>query len=301
MPSWEKQVCQRKALSACATASLVLLVGLLLFVVVYVTLSWQDITEEHSLQDLISDLNDDCRSKATLVTDAAITQSWYTSKNFSQAWSNAGQKAKKPVHQYMEKHHSMAIYMYTNMLHPVMTAGRGGKPPEETFESPSLYFSLSEAIQILKHSQVTCLSTNYRTEALLHLNISDKLVRFSTFILGSDRRDFTRDTSCFEVYTCFGADITHYSALKLNSQVLIPPYEVFKVTDTETDTQKCKVVYTLKSNLNCVYDRKSNMLHPISALPVDGFWLIFAITCIIIVSLLLPFAIMKVLPKDGTL
>lgn len=227
-------------------------------------------------------------------------QKWDTNTSFSQAWSNAERKAKEPAHKYMEKHHSTAIYMYTNIMlqpveHDLEPAERRGKRLRETFESRSLYRSLSEAIQVLKHSQVTCLSTKYRTDTLLHLNISNKLIRFSTFVLGSDRWNFTRNASCFEVYTCFGADITHYSALKLNSQVLIPPYEVFKVTDTETDTQRCKVIYKLKSNLNCVYDRESNALHPISALPLDGFWLIFAIACMIIVSLLLPFVIVKVL------
>ncbi|XP_028453903.1 ecto-ADP-ribosyltransferase 5-like [Perca flavescens] len=302
MPTWDRQTCQRKTVSAFAVTSLVVLVGLLMFVVIYLTLSWQDVIEEHLMQDLTYDLSDDmydeCRSKATVVTDKALMQKWDTSTNFSQPWSNAEKKARDPAHKYMEKHHSVALYLYTNiMLQPVKqdieTAERSRKQLKKTFEP--LHFFLSEAIQILKHSQVTCLQTNYRTETLLHLNISNKLIRFNTFTLGSDGSNFTRNASCFEVYTCFGADITLYSALKLNRQVLIPPYEVFKVTDTETNSQRCKVVHRLKSNMNCVYDRESNALHPISALPVDGFWLIFAITCMIIVCLLLPFVIVKVL------
>ncbi|KAM6941707.1 ecto-ADP-ribosyltransferase 4-like [Lycodopsis pacificus] len=230
--------------------------------------------------DLDDGVDDDCGSKATAVTDKAIMQKWDTHTNFSQAWSDAEHKAREPAHKYMEKHHSMAIYMYTNsMLQPVEQdlEESTGKRQKDTFEPRSLYLPLSEAVQILKHSQVTCLRTYYRTETLLNLNISEELIRFSTFVLGSDGQSFGRDASCFQVFTCFGADVTYYSALKLNSQVLIPPYEVFKVTETETDTQRCKVISTLKSNLNCVYDRESNKLHPISALPVDGFWLIFAI------------------------
>ncbi|XP_032386269.1 ecto-ADP-ribosyltransferase 5 isoform X1 [Etheostoma spectabile] len=304
MPTWGRQTRQRKTVSACAVTSLVVLVGLLMFVIIYLTLSWQDVVEEHLMQNLTYDLKgdtyDECRSKATVVTDKAMMQKWDTSTNFSQPWSNAEKKAKESAHKYMEKHHSVALYLYTNiMLQPVKQnieiPERGRKQLKKTFEPHSLYFFLSEAIQILKHSQVTCLQTNYRTETLLHLNISNKLIRFNTFTLGSDGWNFTRNATCFEVYTCFGADITLYSALKPNRQVLIPPYEVFKVTDTETNAQRCKVVFRLKSNLNCVYDRETNMLHPISALPVVGFWLIFAITCMIIVSLLLPFVIVKVL------
>nr|XP_046264877.1 ecto-ADP-ribosyltransferase 4-like isoform X2 [Scatophagus argus] len=303
MPSWERQACQRKTLAACSITSPLLLVGLLMFVVIHLTFSWQDVGGE-SLQDLNSDLNDimydDCRSPAVVLTDKSTIQMLDTSTNFSQAWSNAEQKAREPAHNYMEKHHSIAIYMYTNIMQQPMkqeleSVERTRKQLSVAFETSSLYFSLSEAIQILKHSQVTCLTTNYRTETLFKLNTSDKLIRFSTFILGSDGWDFTRNASCFEVNTCFGADITHYSALKQNNQVLIPPYEVFTVTDLKTDAQRCKVMYRLKSNLNCVYDRDSNTLHPISALPVDGLFLVFTITCIIILSLFLPFFIVKML------
>lgn len=248
---------------------------------------------------------DDCSTKATVVTDKAIIQKWDTSTNFSQAWSTAEQQAREPAHNYMKKHHSIALYMYTSaILQPVkqvlQAADRTGKPLKNTYDSHSLYFYLSEAIQILKHSQLICLTTNYRTETLFNLSMSNKLIRFSTFILGSNRGYFTENTSCFEVYTCFGADIAQYSALKQNSHVLFPPYEVFTVTDIETDAQKCKVIYRLKSNLNCVYDRESNSLHPISVLPLGGFWLIFTIISMIVVSLFLLFVIVKVLENYKT-
>lgn len=302
MPNWKRQTCQRQTISACVITSLVLLELLLLVCVIYLTLSWQDIVGEDLTFDL-NDTHDDCRSKATVVTDEPVMQTLNTRTNFSQAWSYAEQKAEEPAHDYMEKHHSVAIYMYTNVLQKTtkpdfVNTERTGKQLKETFESRSLYLSLSEAIQILKHSQVTCLHTNYRTQTLLNLNISDKLIRFSTFILGSDGWGLTRNASCFEVHTCFGADVTHYSALKQDSQVLIPPYEVFRVTDIETDAQKCNVIYKLRSNLNCVYDRESNTLHSISALTVDGVWLYLAIICMIIASLLLPFAVVKVLENQ---
>ncbi|XP_063740216.1 T-cell ecto-ADP-ribosyltransferase 2-like isoform X2 [Eleginops maclovinus] len=294
MLSSDNQECQRQ--TACVISFIVLLVGLLMFVVIYLTLSWQDIVGEDVTYDLNEDMYDDCQTKATVVTNEAIMQKWNTSRNFTTTWSNTEQKPREPAHKYMEKHLSTAIYIYTKaMMQPFKsyldTKVIPGKQ-KKTLGPDSLYFSLSKAIQILKHSQVTCLWTNYRTETLLNLNISNKLIRFSTFILGTDGWKFTKNASCFEVYTCFGADITHYSALQLHSQVLIPPYEVFKVTDIDMNTQRCEVLYRLKSNLNCVYDIESNMLHPISALPA---WLIFVVACVIIVSLLLPLVIVKVL------
>uniref|UniRef100_A0A3Q0T1A1 NAD(P)(+)--arginine ADP-ribosyltransferase n=1 Tax=Amphilophus citrinellus TaxID=61819 RepID=A0A3Q0T1A1_AMPCI len=213
---------------------------------------------------------DDCRSEVTVLNDNSMMQKWeFCHKNFSQAWKNAEQHHRKLKHKYLEKDHSSALYMYTkSLLQPVnqnFKSANGTGKLKEMLESHSLFSFLSEAIQILKHSQVTCLSTIFQSESLLHLNISNKQVRFSTFILGSDEWNFTRNISCFEVHSCFGADITYYSALKQNNQVLIPPYEIFKVTDVQTETKECRIIYRLRSNLNCVYNKESNMLHPISS------------------------------------
>ncbi|XP_047432855.1 ecto-ADP-ribosyltransferase 4-like isoform X2 [Mugil cephalus] len=292
MPSWEKQACQKIAISRA-----------IIFIVLLS--STQDVTYDPTDNSLGDDTFEGCKSRATVVTDEDIMQRWDTcSRTFTQAWSNAKQNVSEPMHEYMEKRHSFALYMYTNiMLQSVKqmsaSAERNVKQ-KATFEPHSLYSSLSEAIQILKHSQVMCLSTSYRTETVLHLNTSNKQVRFNTFILGSDERNFTGNASCFELHSCFGADITHYSALKQKNQVLIPPYEVFKVTHTQTGTKSCEVIYRLESNLNCVYDRDSNMLHPISPLPVERFWLIFTIICIVIIFIVIPFVIRKVFYKKTT-
>ncbi|XP_034543146.1 ecto-ADP-ribosyltransferase 4-like [Notolabrus celidotus] len=295
---------QREDSPACVIASLVLLVALLMFGVIFVRLWLQNILEEPSVQDPALDppdsMHDDCSSTAAVVTEEEILQKWDSDKNFSQAWSDAEREARAPAHVYMEKHHSIAVYMFTSVtLQPHKrrrkSSGRTGEQEKETFESRSLYSALSEAVQILRHSQVTCLSTTYTSNTLSSQHISDKLIRFSSFILGSDWLNSTGNTSCFEVYTCFGANVTLYSALKQSSQVLIPPYEVFKVTDIQTNTQECKVLYKLKSNLDCVYDREREKLHPISAFSEGRFWLIFIITCIFIVSLLLICVAVKVL------
>ncbi|KAM6939534.1 T-cell ecto-ADP-ribosyltransferase 2-like [Xenentodon cancila] len=261
-----------------------------------VTGSVEDLTDDHT-----DNIVHDCTSKVTVVTDEAFRQQWDTcSSNFIQASNTLQENLKEPTNDYMEKHHSFALYLYTNMtLQPAIqnfeSAERNVKR-KLPFESRSLYSSLSEAIQILKLSQVTCLSTHYRTEAVLHPNISANQIRFSTFILGSDKRKFTRNALCFEIYSCFGANITYYSAIKEDNQVLIPPYEVFKVSDIQKQTNAtnaCKIVYKLRSNMNCVYDSESNRLFPISVLPLEGFWLSFTLTCSIIISLLLPFVILK--------
>ncbi len=58
--------------------------------------------------------------------------------------------------------------------------------------------------------------------------------------------------------------MTNYSRLDHEKEVLIPPYEKFKVTDVKTKGQKgawCETVFTLKSTgiksyLNCALFKK---------------------------------------------
>ncbi|KAM9857314.1 uncharacterized protein ACBR49_000957 isoform 2-T2 [Aulostomus maculatus] len=298
MPSWLRERCPRKTFLMCAISSLVLLVGLLVFVVLYLISKRHKIVGENLIYDP-SD-NPDCGAEPTVVADAAVIKRWNPNTNFSQTLSEAEQRVKEPAHKYMEKPHVIAIYIYTKTAlrpadHEKEMKAEGSPGERETSEYRFLVSSLSEAIQVLKHSQVTCLDTSYRTDSLFNLNASNEKIRFSSFITGSYEKNMTRSTSCFEIHTCFGADITYYSALKRDSQVLIPPYELFTLIDTQTDTLGCSVVYTLRSDLNCVYDSGRNMLHPISASPTEGFQYVFIITCVIVVCLLVPYVIVKVL------
>lgn len=299
MPLKKEEACQQKV-SACVIFSLVFLEVLLAAFVIYLCLSWKETVGE-STQQLTSDLDDKefagCRAKVTVLSDEAIQQRWETcSANFSKAWSQSEKNLKEPAESYMEKTHSLALYLFTQM---VKQGNKISEPTERNLKQRrnltlvSLYSSLSEAIQILKQNQVICLSTKYGLDTALELNISTGQVRFSTFILGSDVWNFDRNVSCFEIYSCFGANITKYSGLKGINQVLIPPYEVFTLTGIQKQTNSCKVTYKLRSNLNCVYDKEHNQLHSISTLPVEGFWLIFTIICFIILFVLLLCVIVK--------
>lgn len=249
------------------------------------------------VQDTDLDLNPDaCTSKVIVATDRS--RIWNASMNFSQAWSNAEKKATSPVHRYMQKQHSVAIYMYTQAVRrPGRTVLMVAEAPEKqpTSESQPLFSYLSDAIQILKHSQMLCHTTSYSSDTSLNLNTSGKLLRFGTFVLGSGGCRLS-GTTCFQVHTCFGVDISHYSALEEDGQVLIPPYEVFKVTHVPSDSRRGELIHKLESNLNCVYDRESDSLHPISV-TVNQSWVMFGITSMVIVFLYLPFVIVKVLKK----
>lgn len=240
---------------------------------------------------------EDCTSKAVVVADQSAM--WNASTNLSQAWSNAEQEAAPPAHMYMEKQHSVAIYVFTQAVRgpgrTVLTAAEGsGK--QLSSQARALFSDLGDALQVLRHSQRLCHTTSYTTDAPSDPNVSGKFLRFGTFVLGSGGH-LLRGNTCFEVHTCFGANVSHYSALKHNSQVLIPPYELFRVSDGRSDPRRGQVTYRLESNLDCVYDKRSGSLHSIRASSASLSLLIFGIICIVIVFLFLPFVIFKVLKK----
>ncbi|XP_013872093.1 uncharacterized protein LOC106523256 [Austrofundulus limnaeus] len=300
-PPQQKQTCQK----TCLLTSCVSLEALLIFSVIYLSLSWEDIVGESSTRSLTrglsGDMLDDCGSNVFVLDDEVARKKWDTcSANFSRARSSSERNLSRPTHTHMEKHHSLALYLFTStMLQPVDNFESAERASElnRMFEPLSLYSSLSQAVQILKHDQMTCLKTNYRTETVLQHNISGKQARFSTFILGYDQWNFAGNVSCFEIHSCFGANVTPYSSLKHMNQVLIPSYEVFMVTQVLKPTEICKVTFKLRSNMNCVYDRENNKLHSITALPMEGVWLIFTIICLVIMSVLLPCVVWKLHDK----
>ncbi|XP_077379714.1 ecto-ADP-ribosyltransferase 5-like isoform X2 [Festucalex cinctus] len=292
--TWQKSL-------ACVIITSLLLTCLLVFVIIYLLPHSQHISAKNSTQACDS-REDGCNTKPIVLTDVLIVKTMASDWNFSQAWSDAEQKARKPAHEYIEKQHAAAIYMYTKSLlkHPTNKLGISEyqvSNNETIYMDSKLYSFLSEAIQILKHSQVSCLKAIYRTQRHLHVDIS-KQVRFGSFTLVSDKKRLERSSSCFEMNTCFGADISHYAALETNHQVLIPPYEVFKVTGVRPDiTEDCNVTYKLESNLDCVYDTKRKRLHPISAEPAEGLWCVVIITFVITVCIVVAIIIVKTYQK----
>ncbi|XP_077427311.1 T-cell ecto-ADP-ribosyltransferase 2-like [Vanacampus margaritifer] len=293
--SWQRHL-------ACVIITSLLLTCLLVFVIIYLLPHYQCIPAKNSTQACDS-REDGCNTKPIVLTDVLVVKTMASNTNFSQAWSDAEQKARKPGHKYIEKQHAVAIYMYTKHLLKHSTnkseiSEYQASKNETIYMDSKLYSSLSEAIQILKHSQVTCLKAIYRTQRHSHVDISNKQVRFGSFTLASDKRSLKRSSTCFQINTCFGVDISHYSALKTNHQVLIPPYEVFKVSDVHPDiTEDCNIAYKLESNLDCVYDTNTKMLHPISASPAKGLWCVVIVTFVITVCIAVAIIIVKTYRK----
>uniref|UniRef100_A0A3B1JHB5 NAD(P)(+)--arginine ADP-ribosyltransferase n=1 Tax=Astyanax mexicanus TaxID=7994 RepID=A0A3B1JHB5_ASTMX len=156
----------------------------------------------------------------------------------------------------------IALFEYTGSLYKNLNTKMrtGRKDYKTTFGRISLHFLITDGIQHLNPDN-KC-QTTYRFCRDKYVIKGDK-IRFGGFTsssLNSKLDTFGRET-CFIIETCFGADISELSHFKKEAEVLIPPYEEFKVDLAEKEIPEelsdCRQVYKLKStkikknNMNC--------------------------------------------------
>ncbi|XP_071261120.1 erythroblast NAD(P)(+)--arginine ADP-ribosyltransferase-like [Salvelinus alpinus] len=198
---------------------------------------------------------------------------------FKEAWMNAEECANNVEKRFKEENaqynskeltrdHIKAICAYTAEepeIYLVFNQAVRTNRTEYTtsFQFHSLHFLLTDAIRLLKLNQKFC-HTTYRRTNMEFVSKVNKVIRFGFFASSSFLKNLTHfgEKSCFEIKTCFGADLKSFPKLgNREKEVLIPPYEVFRVTAVlKKENYKnlwCDVVYTLKSitkprsNLNC--------------------------------------------------
>nr|XP_017210147.2 NAD(P)(+)--arginine ADP-ribosyltransferase 2-like [Danio rerio] len=215
-----------------------------------------------------------CTKKmADLVKTKYLPKELNNSKSFKEAWKVAERSFKKPENN-LTNNHSIAIYLYTGLklFRDFNNATHHGRQnyTNEKYDWYSLHFLLTEALQILKTTQNRCFDTFRGTKS--EYELLDNTVRFGSFASSSYIRNkamFFGSVSCFEIHTCAGADITDYSMLDREKEVLIPPYETFRVTETKTRKKQkdlwCNTVYVLnstgiRSDLNCALCRRPNKI-----------------------------------------
>ncbi|XP_048017737.1 GPI-linked NAD(P)(+)--arginine ADP-ribosyltransferase 1-like isoform X2 [Megalobrama amblycephala] len=191
---------------------------------------------------------------------------------FSIAWKDAVNKNKnKTPGDGLTMNHLNAIYAYTSSAFDLHTNFNNAvhedkkQYKKKKYEWYSLHFLLTDAIQILKRTQNKCFLTFRGTNITFKKNVQNKKVRFGRFTSSSlDRKEAEPfgSKSCFEIRTCEGAELTKYSMHLLEEEVLIPPYETFKVTAVKKNLW-CETVFVLnstgrRSDLNCALFKKAN-------------------------------------------
>ncbi|KAF6724605.1 T-cell ecto-ADP-ribosyltransferase 1 [Oryzias melastigma] len=162
--------------------------------------------------DSIDDMYAGCRSETAALIDLFGVFEWNYNGNFSLAWAFAEKHANKPAHVRLKDDHAI--------------------------------------VHTLRRHQAPCRTTYLRTWKHFDQNVARTNVRFGHFIWAASSSlsfELQGNVSCFEIYTCFGADITDYSSVEQQGQVLIPTYEVFTITKVLKHEPWCGVVYRLES------------------------------------------------------
>uniref|UniRef100_A0A8C1DRV5 NAD(P)(+)--arginine ADP-ribosyltransferase n=2 Tax=Cyprinus carpio TaxID=7962 RepID=A0A8C1DRV5_CYPCA len=222
----------------------------------------------------VDDLYYGCKEKmAKQVKTEYLKKELNNSVDFKKVWEIGKKKVSRNFFDILKRKQKIAIYAYTytqiktnlNIYVKFNNDTRYGKQNYTVIKYKwySLHFLLTKALHILKKTQNRCFDTFRGTNVTFENDVLNKEVRFGSFTSSSlDHRiaEEFESSSCFEIHTCEGADITKYSRFPREKEVLIPPYEKFNVTDIRTGTDQkhcgCKTVFVLnstgiRSDLNC--------------------------------------------------
>ncbi|XP_036001835.1 ecto-ADP-ribosyltransferase 5-like [Fundulus heteroclitus] len=254
----------------------------------------------------VDDMYNGCEDKMKGIIEPLLNKE--QREEFKDAWSAAQNYYKRKIVYYttlyklksllsntpkLKKKEIMAVHAYTletpALYSKFNVAVRTQKSDykTETFKYHAVHFFLTMALRSLNHD-LKCVTSYRRTKCNFKTAINSE-IRFGAFTSsteGSYPPAEFGEKSCFEIYTCFGADISKFSKFPQEKEVLIPPYEVFKVKDIKkrsaTNSLPCDVVYKLEStkephsNLNCALAKKlserSGVKHPIDKSSTVHSW-----------------------------
>lgn len=227
----------------------------------------------NAVDDMFSGCKDQMKSR---VEKEFLPTEKSSNNQFRQAWEEAEQvyNTKWKRETVMAKEQFMALYVYNFGKRQVCQDIRRAIQTQHcnyttAFSYHSMTFFLTDALQNLNAPGPDggrCFMAFRRVDRYFSQSVLGKEVRFSYFTATSLRGYNTKEStsksttskSCFQIQTCYGADISMFG--NVDSEALIPPYEVFNVTAIKRRCEQpslgCDVLYELKStrtlsNLNC--------------------------------------------------
>ncbi|XP_047434959.1 ecto-ADP-ribosyltransferase 4-like [Mugil cephalus] len=233
------------------------------------------------VKDAVDDMYFSCNAKMEqTVKDRYFKKENSSNSIFGKAWKNAESctknalNKKEKIDQALTKDHMKAICVYTagnpkiyDVFNEAVRTNR--KVYGTSFKYHSLHYWLTSAVQILNTNQA-CHDTYRRTKAAFTGSVN-QIIRFGSFTSSSLFANLTQfgDKTCFKIKTCLGAYLKDYSKLSHEKEVLIPPYEMFKITNiikNKKNDLECDMVYFLESaglqsNLNCKTAKNKIKMH----------------------------------------
>ncbi|NWV62677.1 NARE ribosyltransferase, partial [Malurus elegans] len=227
-----------------------------------------------------------CRDKMTAALPALHRSELQQNSLFAQAWAQARaewQKRGSRVSPLSSSDQAIALMAYT-MDKPAYTvttplfetfntavreAGYSRWQYRNKFHFKVLHFLLTDALATLRDTQGKRCRDVFRGVSGKQFNVTyGKKVRFGQFTSTSLNKTVSEGygtDTLFQVTTCYGVDIQHVSFNPREQEVLIPPFETFKVTKVTQDGDKTRIWLHSNgtySNYNCEWLRGDSMGTP---------------------------------------
>uniref|UniRef100_A0A672V195 NAD(P)(+)--arginine ADP-ribosyltransferase n=1 Tax=Strigops habroptila TaxID=2489341 RepID=A0A672V195_STRHB len=201
-----------------------------------------------------------------------------TNSIYAKAWTRAAEEWRKQQHHVpmppgLRSEHAVALMAYTTERYlfeafnmAVREAGRSRQEYLHVFQFKTLHFLLSQALRTLRSAETHCRCHRvYRGVRNISFTAQpNQSVRFghftSTSISKEISKNFGNDTT-FTVETCCGALIRDFSFFRSEEEILIPPSEIFQVTNFTRAGQRSLIQLRsqgAKSNFNCELVKGAN-------------------------------------------
>ncbi|XP_072471752.1 ecto-ADP-ribosyltransferase 5-like [Notamacropus eugenii] len=211
-----------------------------------------------------------CEKTMEMKAKELLAQERAMNSNFDEAWVNAENiwKTVSDSEKRMEKLFEIAVIAYTNNNPKIYSAFNEAvrkccesqEAYMNNFHFKALHFYLTRAVQTLRRS---CVNVYRGVSVKMHRD-GAKEMRFGQFASTSLEEDTARkfagsSGTLFKVYTCKGASIEHLSVFLRQKEVLIPPYEVFSVSELQKNGLKNFELQSTRtySKFNCAYLKAS--------------------------------------------
>ncbi|XP_071437982.1 NAD(P)(+)--arginine ADP-ribosyltransferase 1-like [Pithys albifrons albifrons] len=193
---------------------------------------------------------------------------------YAQVWAEAAATWHKPLGSLRRREQAIALMAYT-MAHrdlyrefnrAVREGGRSQQDYLNNFHFKVMHFLLTEALGDLRKdkSHPGCLHVYRGTRGIRFSAKPGQIIRFGQFASTSLNREVAKEfgtDTFFELNTCHGAKIREFSFTPQQEEVLIPPFETFRVTSVthQSDTTFIQLSsHGMHSKYSCAWLRGSS-------------------------------------------
>ncbi|MGH0154968.1 UNVERIFIED_CONTAM: hypothetical protein FKN15_028677 [Acipenser sinensis] len=210
-------------------------------------------------EDALDDQYVNCSDKTIQQIKNYLQSELENNPTFGNAWQialiNVTKLIKEKKITELSLEQATAIYVYTmkDVYSEFNRAVRTGGKNYTMFPFKAWHFYLTDALKRLRSNKEKCYKV-YRGVKLHFTTAAGNIVRFGQFASTSINKNKAKEfgeKTLFTITTCLGVPIEKYSAFHTEKEVLIPPFERFKVIVVRRKRIKMKNIENQKSNFNC--------------------------------------------------